>query len=141
MAQGCRRKLHPTPKAYPCIKVIPSDLFPSSIAKLVGSKTAGILMIASAPGMISLMLAYRSIRPALVLQERPWCPRESSGSPHWQWCGAPQSAPNRRQIASRKVLSPNIDLGWVTVVLGAKGQTLTYPQPISGHAQQYWWTY
>ena len=88
--------------------VIPSGLFPSSRAKPIGSKTAGTPAETRARRMMSLMLACRAMRPALILHDRPWCPRQSTAAPHWQRYGAPQGAPRRRHVASRNVVSLSI---------------------------------
>ncbi|CAH1646588.1 unnamed protein product [Spodoptera littoralis] len=54
---------------------IPSGLLPSSRAKPFGSRTAGTPAMIRARRIMSLMLACRAIRPALLLHDRPWWPR------------------------------------------------------------------
>ena len=67
-------------------RVIPSGRFPSDRFRPLGSKTEGTLMELRACFTRTLRLWCLENLPALLVQERPWCPFSSTSLPQRQVC-------------------------------------------------------
>lgn len=96
---------YPPPKVVPSSRewVIPSGLWPSSGTKPFGSKTAAMLQFPRARRIKWIKAAWRAMRPALLLQGRPWGTRLSTFSTHRHRWGTTHGAPIRWEVVSRNV--------------------------------------